>query len=538
MCSINFNLLSKFKLQTDNNKLLSNLPEEPQCINYLQSSFKPTQNYIIDKQVLNDLEIFSGIDSEENSIFNKINNTITLCGKLHLQNIINNPTNDITVLKNRQNIIIELNKNTELFKYIKETLNKFKSIESELLWLINDKTSEEQKLIDSVYFDNKYLKPFNNQDEFLNIYSYFKIVFAPLYGLLSPIVFLILPYIYLYFFTNIKFDIKSYIKIFKMTFLGGFNMFSSNSSKVNMSKYFSMFISFVIYVQNFMNTLQVAKNTNNIIDIIHGKLNKVKIFVSESNTLFEKCAKIFNLDYLEKKIDLLNNVLFDTEPFLFSNKGTILVAYNNILKNSNIFSDIFKNIGIIDSYSSILSLFNDNNENNTHKISYVKYLQSNSPNINVKNIWHPYLIDKSIITNDINIGNKNPNNIILTGPNAGGKSTFIKSITISLLFAQTLGISFAETLELTPFTFINTHLNIPDCKGKESLFEAEMHRARDHLNKLDELDNAFSFIVMDEIFSSTNPEEGISGAYAIAEKIEDNTNSIALITTHFSYLTK
>ena len=191
-----------------------------------------------------------------------------------------------------------------------------------------------------------------------------------------------------------------------MTFLGGFNMFSSNSSKVNMSKYFSMFISFVIYVQNFMNTLQLAKNTNNIIDIIHGKLNKVKIFVSESNTLFEKCAKIFNLDYLEKKIDLLNNVLFDTEPFLFSNKGTILVAYNNILKNSNIFSDIFKNIGIIDSYSSILSLFNDNNENNTHKISYVKYLQSNSPNINVKNIWHPYLIDKSITTNDINIGNK------------------------------------------------------------------------------------------------------------------------------------
>ena len=42
---------------------------------------------------------------------------------------------------------------------------------------------------------------------------------------------------------------------------------------------------------------------------------------------------------------------------------------------------------------------------------------------------------------------------------------------------------------------------------------------------------------MDEIFSSTNPEEGISGAYAIANKLASNKNSISLITTHFSYLT-
>jgi DNA mismatch repair ATPase MutS len=76
-------------------------------------------------------------------------------------------------------------------------------------------------------------------------------------------------------------------------------------------------------------------------------------------------------------------------------------------------------------------------------------------------------------------------------------------------------------------------------KGKESLFEAEMHRARDHINKLDQLpSNHFSFLIMDEIFSSTNPEEGISGGYAICEKLGSMPNSMAIITTHFSYLTK
>jgi len=88
-------------------------------------------------------------------------------------------------------------------------------------------------------------------------------------------------------------------------------------------------------------------------------------------------------------------------------------------------------------------------------------------------------------------------------------------------------------------SLINTYLNIPDCKNKESLFEAEMHRARNHLKNLKELgDHEFSFIVMDEIFSSTNPEEGISGAYAICNKLAEYKNSISVITTHFNYLTK
>ena len=69
-----------------------------------------------------------------------------------------------------------------------------------------------------------------------------------------------------------------------------------------------------------------------------------------------------------------------------------------------------------------------------------------------------------------------------------------------------------------------------------------MHRAKNHIDKLDKLDklgeDKFSFIVMDEIFSSTNPEEGISGAYAIAERLSENKNSISFITTHFNYLTK
>ena len=43
--------------------------------------------------------------------------------------------------------------------------------------------------------------------------------------------------------------------------------------------------------------------------------------------------------------------------------------------------------------------------------------------------------------------------------NAGGKSTFIKSLTLGILFAQTLGIVAANSFDFTPFSIINTYLN-------------------------------------------------------------------------------
>ena len=108
-----------------------------------------------------------------------------------------------------------------------------------------------------------------------------------------------------------------------------------------------------------------------------------------------------------------------------------------------------------------------------------------------------------------------------------------------VLFSQTLSIVPARVFSVTPFTIINTYLNIPDSKGKGSLYEAEMRRSLEQINKIKELNkDEFSFVILDEIFNSTNPEEGIGAAYAVAEEISSHKNSIALITSHYGYLSK
>ena len=485
-------------------------------------------NEIIDNNAYEDLEIFEGRDKPNNSIFNTINKTKTLFGKNLLKISLNNPTTNIEILKNKQKIIKQLLKDEDKFKKVQEILENISQLQDTLLWTLKPKSTEEEKIFETVYFNHEYLKAFNSSEEVLTVYSLFKIVFAPVYGLLSPILFFIIPYLYLYFFTKIKFDFKVYFRILKMSFFGGFDM--TGASRSGISRYFSMILSFIIYVQNLVNSVEVSRGTNNIINILHQKINDTNKISKELCNLKELTKDIFDFSDIKHHFPIINNELFNTAPSLFSNKGKILVCYNKI-QNSESYVDLINEIALIDYYNSLCLLVKDN-----ENICFPTYIENENPIINAKNLYHPYLTNP--IANDMLIGKKNPNNTLITGPNAGGKSTFIKSLSLSVIASQTLGIAFCKSLEITPFSLINTYLNIPDCKGKESLFEAEMHRARDHIRKLNELSkHKFSFIVMDEIFNSTNPQEGISGAYAIAEKLANFKNSVSIITTHFTYLT-
>ena len=131
-------------------------------------------------------------------------------------------------------------------------------------------------------------------------------------------------------------------------------------------------------------------------------------------------------------------------------------------------------------------------------------------------------------------------NCLLTGPNGSGKSTFLKAIMSAVILGQTIGFTPAKECRITPFRHLSTYLNIPDCQGRESLFQAEMRRCHDHLELLKSLEQSkgFSLNIMDEIFVSTNYMEGLSGAYGVIKSLEGYPHSLNIITTHFDKLTK
>ena len=505
----------------------------------------------------NDLELFESADSQ--SIIDAIDNTETFIGSIYLEKILDSPTTNISELKERQRICKTMLSEKKSFGEICKTLDEINKYEKSLLWALKEKTNEEQRILSSIFFSHRMLKKLNYNETFMTCYNYFKIVFAPIYGILSPVIFIIVPFIYLKYFTGLNVSFGEYWRIFRSTLFGGGGSFpntneilvglrtartpqqvnqtlrnaSRQNTRRNFSRMFQSLLTLIFYVQNILNSVEVSKRTHETINAIHYKLNEVSNFYSLVYKLDELTKDYFNKTSFEHCLPQIINPLFKTQPSLLSNKGLILSTYLDITDNSELVK-LLNYVGEVDFFVSCCKLIN---KSGNGKYCFTEYIEAEDPYIQNHGVWHPLILNENIVTNDISLGE--PRNMIITGPNAGGKSTFIKSITLSLVLSQTLGISLGSEMKMTPFKLINTYLNIPDISGKESLFEAEMNRAKDHINKLEKMDkNDFSFFIMDEIFSSTNPEEGISGGFAVCERLGELKNSMNIITTHFNYLTK
>jgi DNA mismatch repair protein MutS len=198
---------------------------------------------------------------------------------------------------------------------------------------------------------------------------------------------------------------------------------------------------------------------------------------------------------------------------------------------------LIKYVGKLDALNSIARLFTKHYSKD-NKYCFVKYKKADSPHLKIKDCWHPYLVDSPIV-NSIEMGGETNRSTLITGPNAAGKSTFIKTLIMNIYLSQTIGIAAARGMVITPFSLIDTYLHIPDCKGRDSLFEAEMYRSKKYINTIKNMKKSeFAFVVMDEMFSSTNYVEGYSAAYAILNKISSYNNSLSLVTTHYGKLAK
>jgi DNA mismatch repair protein MutS len=238
------------------------------------------------------------------------------------------------------------------------------------------------------------------------------------------------------------------------------------------------------------------------------KIDNLTSFITYNN--IENDLKIYE-EYFKHSV-------FKNEPKLFSDKGKILYIFKQFQKNKNEITHLFHISGIIDTILSIENLLSNSSSNNPYCIC--DYISNNKPTIQIKNIWHPFLNNESTVKNSLDLSN----NILITGPNAAGKSTFIKSVIVNIIMAQTIGVTSSNNFKITPFHLIETYLHIPDSKGSSSLFEAEMFRSKNYIEKIKSIDeNKFSFIVLDEIFSSTNYVEGFS-------------NTLSITTTHYTDL--
>jgi len=152
---------------------------------------------------------------------------------------------------------------------------------------------------------------------------------------------------------------------------------------------------------------------------------------------------------------------------------------------------------------------------------------------------HP-VVEKSLeagafIPNDCHLACTDQQVLIVTGPNMGGKSTYLRQVAVIVLLAQ-IG-SFVPARRATiglvdrVFTRVGAH---DDIAGGASTFMVEMTEAANFLRHATDR----SLVVLDEIGRGTSTYDGLSIARAIAEEIHDRLGARTLFATHFHELAR
>lgn len=134
-----------------------------------------------------------------------------------------------------------------------------------------------------------------------------------------------------------------------------------------------------------------------------------------------------------------------------------------------------------------------------------------------------------VVANDITLDKQ----LIITGPNAAGKTTVIKSTLFNIIISQQLGYGFYERAEINPYDYLHCYLNIPDTSGRDSLFQAESRRCMEILRCIMENPAKRHFCIFDELYSGTNPYEAVAAAYGYIDYISKNPKVDLILTTHY-----
>ncbi len=140
----------------------------------------------------------------------------------------------------------------------------------------------------------------------------------------------------------------------------------------------------------------------------------------------------------------------------------------------------------------------------------------------------------SFIANDTLLGNKQRMQVI-TGPNMGGKSTYMRQVAVIVLLACVGSYVPAERCRLGPIDAIHTRIGAADdLANAQSTFMVEMTEAAQILRQA----TPQSLVLMDEIGRGTSTFDGLALAAGIAAHLHDKTQAFTLFATHYFELTE
>lgn len=341
-----------------------------------------------------------------------------------------------------------------------------------------------------------------------------------------------------YFENGVEVDVKylHFYKLMSFSPIIAAGLFFINQQIALMVFLMSMIINAFIYQKNkdkvyreievFKYVSRLIKTTNDIlgIDITSVNIEKEKIekLLKNTNEIYKNVSSL-NTDSnirseLQILIDYLNMIIL-RETIIFYK------TVNLMNKHKKDILQMYKCIGEIDAYISIAS-YKDGldyyTEPNLIRDNKRFYFQ-------VEGIHHPLLEEP--VPYSFELDNKGA---LVTGSNASGKSTFLRTIGINTIFSQTFYIALAKEYSANYYRLLTSIGTTDSIEEGDSYFMAEAKSLKRIVDSLD--GRAPVLCILDEIFRGTNTAERISAAKEVLNYMIDR-NTLVVAATHDLELT-
>ena len=423
------------------------------------------------------------------------------------------------------------------------------------------------------YIDIPLLSNFNNNSlclQFLSIYN----LSSPVFSLLIPILFLLLPF-FIIKLQGHKITFGLYFEHLKNVFSNHIigQLFTS-FSKTNFTNkiyllfsfgfyIFQMYLNFTSCIKYFTNIKYIHETLYDLKQYIVTSLNKYKNFLKYSKDLVN--YKFFN-DAINKNISIFTSYLDDLNkitPYTLNiNKllelGHLMKCFYCLNKNETIIDSLYFSFGFngyLKNLETLQNFINNKvmnycNYNNSKPTSFkdAYFANLNTIETSTKEICTKEICTKEIYSNSTNSKTNKTKivknsysldkNIIITGPNASGKTTLLKSTLFNIILSQQIGCGFYNSASVKIYDFIHCYINIPDTGGRDSLYQAEARQCKNILEAIENNSSKNHFCVFDELYSGTNPDEAINSAYGYLNYLNKFNNIDYVLTTHYTKLCK
>ena len=416
---------------------------------------------------------------------------------------------------------------------------KTRHIDIEKVW--NDITTETGFHEKYQYMDWSFFEKFNNSSQFLQCLSMYNLT-SPILSLALPIIFLLIPFLLLKL-RGVAITLSKYCEVLKQVFQRHQLGQILNIGSASWDKRIYIIISLVFYCiqvyQNIMSCYGFYTNTKKI----HKQLFTIRDYLTETiehmDAFDENCQGlktyqpfIVNMRKQRTTLQHMHSEFCKITPNKMSlakaaQIGHVMKCFYQLYKRPAYREALQYSFGFSGYMSNIQGLVRNvgKKQMNPCKISATRTKFTGA--------HFPAIMDREPVKNTYGLDKQ----LIITGPNAAGKTTLLKTTLFNVLLSQQVGHGFYKSASVAPFDVIHSYINIPDTSGRDSLFQAEARRCRNILDSI-ETPGLRHFCVFDELYSGTNPYEAIGSATAFLRYLNKHNDVSFVLTTHFLDLCK